>query len=84
MAVEPEISKDELMLTKTIQWSAVAALIGVALSRSLPGAGLALPFAVVATPFAALLFFFSLELVKPVPTLAKVRILDRSFGSESR
>ena len=115
------------MLTKTIKWSAIAALIGVALSRSLPGVGLALLFVVaaasvvvltqaakmgryvwilflivaclfnpvfpvafssymfpVATTFAALLFFFSLELLKSEPTLAKVRLLDRSSGSESR
>lgn len=116
------------MLTKTMHWSAIAALIGVALSRSLPDVGLALLFVVaaasvvvltqaakmgryvwmilfliaaclfnpvfpvafsshmfrVATTFAALLFFFSLELLKSEPTLAKVRLLDRSSGSASR
>ena len=111
------------MLTKTIMWSAIAALIGVALARSLPGVGLALQFVVaatamvvltqaakmgryvwtvlfliaaclfnslfpvpfssymfsVATTFAALLFFFSLELFKPPSSLATA---NRRRGSE--
>jgi Family of unknown function (DUF6804) len=36
------------MLTKVIKWSAIAALIGGALSRSLPGFGLVLQFVVAA------------------------------------
>jgi hypothetical protein len=115
------------MLTKVIKWSAIAALIGVALSRSLPGFGIILQFVVavaavvvltqaakmrrylwmtlflivaclfnpvfpvpfsqyacsMATTFAALLFFFSLELLKPTPRLSIASITDRIPGSES-
>jgi hypothetical protein len=116
------------MLTKVTKWSALAALIGVALSRSLPGVtvpfqlavtaaaivvliqsvtmrryvGMSLFFMVAclfnpvfpvrlsgymsgwATTFAVLLFFFSLELLKPRPTLAIVSSTDRMSGSSSR
>jgi hypothetical protein len=105
------------MLTKVIKWGAIAALIGVALSRSLPDVGLLLQFVVTAaavivltqaatmrqyvwmtlflmvaclfnpvfpvrlsnymsgwaTTFAVLLFFFSLELLKPKARLAIAR-----------
>jgi hypothetical protein len=115
------------MLAKVIKWSAMAALIGVALSRSLPGVGFALQFVVaaaalvvltqaskmgryvwmilfitaaclfnavfpvpvssymssVATTFAALLFFFSLELLKPEPSLVTGGIVDRTRGRKS-
>jgi len=115
------------MLTKVIKWSAIAALIGAALSRSLPGFGIILQFVVavaavvvltqaakmrrylwmtlflivaclfnpvfpvpfsqyassMATTFAALLFFFSLELLKPTPRLSIASITDRMPGSES-
>jgi cytochrome bd-type quinol oxidase subunit 1 len=115
------------MLTKVIKWSAIAALIGGTLSRSLPGLGLVLQFAVsaaavivviqaanmrqyvwmtlflavaclfnpvfpisfshyttgVVTTFAVLLFFFSLELLKPKPRLSIASKTDRMPGSES-
>jgi hypothetical protein len=115
------------MLTKAIKWSAIAALIGVALSRSLPGVGLALQLVVaaaavvvltqaakmgryvwmilfiiaaclfnpvfplpfssymssLATTFAALLFFFSLELLQPEPTLVTGGIPNHTPGRKS-
>lgn len=115
------------MLAKVIKWSAMAALIGVALSRSLPRVGFALQFVVaaaavvvltqasrmaryawmilfitaacllnavfpvpvssymssVATTFAALLFFFSLELLKSEPSLVTGGIVDRTRGRKS-
>jgi hypothetical protein len=113
------------MLAKVIKWSAMAALIGVALSRALPRVGFALQFVVaavvvltqaskmgryvwmilfitaaclfnavfpvpvssymssVATTFAALLFFFSLELLKPEPSLVTGGIVDRTRGRKS-
>ncbi len=115
------------MLTKVIKWSAIAALIGGVLSRSLPDWGLVLQFVVVAaaavvltqaatmhryvwmtlflvvaflfnpvvpvpfshyifgivSAFAVLLFFFSLELLKPKPRLSIASITDRMPGSES-
>jgi hypothetical protein len=115
------------MLTKVTKWSAIAALIGGTLSRSLPEIGLVLQFAVAAaavivlkqaatmrryvwmalfllvaclfnpvfpipfsnyvsgvvTTFAILLFFFSLELLKPKPRLSIASITDRMPGSES-
>ena len=116
------------MLTKVIKWGGIAALIGVALSRSLPDATLPLQLVVTAaaiivliqaatmhryvwmtlffmvaylfnpvfpvrlsnymsgwaTTFGALLFFLSLELLKPKPTLAIASIADRMTGSSSR
>jgi hypothetical protein len=113
------------MLLKVIKWGAIAALIGIALARSLPDVGLPLQFVVtgaavivltqaatmrryvwmtlflmvaclfnpvfpvpfskymssLATTFAALLFFFSLELLKPKPRLALASIPDRMTGS---
>lgn len=115
------------MLTKIIRWSAIAALIGGAFSRSLPDFGLLLQFVVVvaavvvltqaatmrryvwmtlflvvaglfnpvfsvpfskyvfgiASTFAVLLFFFSLELLQPKPRLSIASITDRMPGSES-
>jgi hypothetical protein len=117
----------DLMLTKVIKWSAIVALVGVALSRSLPWFGVVLQFVVavaavvvltqaakmrrylwmmlflivaclfnpvfpvpfsnymsnMATTFAALLFFFSLELLKPTPRLSIASITDLMPGSES-
>ncbi len=115
------------MLTKVIKWSAIAALAGGALSRSLPDFRLMLLFVVAAaaaivltqaatmrryvwmtlflavaclfnpvfpvpfsnyisglvSTFAVLLFFFSLELLKPTPRLSIASITDRMPGSES-
>jgi hypothetical protein len=115
------------MLTKVIKWSAIAALVGSALSRSLPDFRLVLQFVVAAasvvvltqaaamrryvwmtlflvvaglfnpvfpvpfsnyifalvSTFAALLFFFSLELLKPKPRLSIASITDRMPGSEA-
>jgi hypothetical protein len=49
MTSEHEIRKgSNQMLTKVIKWTAIAALIGVALLRSLPGFGLVLQFVVAA------------------------------------
>lgn len=114
------------MFAKAVKWSAIAALIGVAFSRSLPGLSTVFQFAVaaaavvvlaqaarvgrsvwmilflivaclfnpvfpvqfssyafgVATAFAALLFFFSLVLLKPQPRLATAPVSDRRPRSE--
>lgn len=43
-----EMGKDKRMVTKIVKWSAIAALIGGALARSLPNLGLVLQFVVVA------------------------------------
>jgi hypothetical protein len=116
------------MLTKVIKWGAIAALIGVAQSRSLPDIRLVLQLAVtaaavavltqaaamrryvwmtlflmvvclfnpvfpvrlssylsgLATMFAVLLFFFSLELLKPKPRFATASSNDRMLGSDWR
>jgi hypothetical protein len=115
------------MLTKVIKWSAIAALIGGTLSRSMQGFQLVLQFTVAAaavvvviqsarlrrhvwmtlflivaclfnpvfpvpfsahisavvTTFAALLFFFSVELLQAKPRLSMASITDRMPGSES-
>jgi hypothetical protein len=114
------------MLTKVIKWGAIAALIGIALSRCLPDVGLPLQFVVtaavivftlsatmqryvwmtlflivaclfnpvfpvpfsnyissLATTFAVILFFLSLELLKPKPRLSIASITDRMPGSNS-
>jgi uncharacterized protein DUF6804 len=115
------------MFTKTIKWSAIAALIGGVFLRSAPGYALLLQFVVVTasvvvltqaatmrryvwmtlflvvacllnpvfpvpfssyisnilSAFALLLFFFSLELLKPEPRLSIASITDRVPGSES-
>ncbi|SRR5579872_454066 len=116
------------MLTKSIKWAAIAALIGGAgLSRSLPTVTLLLQFVVVGsaalvltqaaamrryvwmalfllvaclfnpvfplsfsssifnavTTLAILLFFFSLELLRPKPRLSMASITHRMPGSES-
>jgi hypothetical protein len=128
MTSEHEIREgSNQMLTKVIKWTAIAALIGVALLRSLSGFGLVLQFVVAAAAvvvltqaakmrryvwmtlfllvaclfnpvfpvpfsnyisgavatFAALLFFFSLELLQPKPRLSIASITDRMPGSES-
>lgn len=115
------------MLTKVIKWTAIAALIGGAFSRSLPDFELLLQFLVagaavvvftqaatmrryvwmtlflvvaavfnpvfsvpfstyvfeIASAFAVLLFFFSLELLQPQPRLSIASITDRMPGSDS-
>lgn len=115
------------MPTKIIKWSAIAALIGIALVRSLPDIGPPLQFVATAAAlivltqaatmrryawmilflmvaclfnpffpvrlsnyisdwtiaFASLLFFFSLELLKPKPRLSIASITNRMPGSES-
>lgn len=115
------------MLTKVIKWSAIVALIGFTLSRSLPAIELVLQFAIataavvvltqaatmrryvwmslflvvaglfnpifpvpfsnyisgLATTFAALLFFFSLQFLQPRPKMSIASITDRMPGSES-
>lgn len=113
------------MLTKVIKWAAIAALIAVTFSQSLPDVPLPLRLAVTgaaiivviqaatmrryvwmtlffmiawlfnpvfpvrlshymlgwATTFGAVLFFLSLELLKPKPTLAIASLADRMTGS---
>jgi hypothetical protein len=115
------------MLTKLMKWSAIAALIGGAFLRSMPGYALLLQFVIVTaavvvlsqaatmrrhvwlilflvvaglfnpvfpvpfsnygfgivSTFAAFLFFFSLELLKPKPRLSVASITDCTPGSES-
>jgi hypothetical protein len=115
------------MLTKVIKWTAILALIGGTLSRSLPAIELVLQFAIVAaavivltqaatmrryvwmslfflvaclfnpvfpvpfsnyvsglaTTFAALLFFISLQFLQPKPRMSIASITDRMPGSES-
>ena len=115
------------MLTRAIKWTAIAALIGGALSRSSPYLAPVLQFVVtaaavvvltqaattrrylwvalflavacvfnpffpvplyryvfgVATMLSLLLFFFSLELLKPQHRLSIASITDRLPGSES-
>src|ERR1051326_6243332 len=115
------------MLTKTIKWTAIAALIAGAFTRSSPNLALVLQFVVVAaagvmltqaaimrqyvwmalfvtvaslfdpvfpiafstyffsivSSFALLLFFFSLELLRPKPKLSIASIIDDVPQSES-
>jgi hypothetical protein len=115
------------MFARIIKWGAIAALVGIALSRTLPDLGLVLRLVVavsaavvlaqaatmrryvwmilfllvaclfnpvfpvpfsnyifgIVTVFAALLFFFSLELLRPRARLSMASITGRMPGSES-